>query len=120
MEKRYSHKNGSIVWISLTVSPLWLEGHDLKQHIAIVLDIIERKKVASGMQMADKVFENAVEGITVADIDGTILYVNPALTRITGYSNAEAVGKNLKVLRSDKHSDAFYKDMWAGLTEKGQ
>lgn len=120
MEKRYIHKNGSVVWVSLTVSPLWLEGHDLKQHIAIVSDITERKKVASEMQMAYKVFENAVEGITVTDVDGTILYVNPAFTRITGYNNAEAVGRNPRVLRSDKHSNTFYKDMWTGLTEKGQ
>lgn len=120
LEKRYIHENGSIVWVSLTVSPLWLEGRNLKQHIAIVSDITERKKVAREMQMAYKVFENAVEGITVTDRDGTILYVNPAFTRITGYRNAEAVGKNPRVLRSDKHSETFYRDMWVCLSEKGQ
>ncbi|MBF0292092.1 MAG: PAS domain S-box protein [Nitrospinae bacterium] len=49
MDKRYIHKNGSIVWVSLAVSPLWHEGRELKQHIAIVRDITERKQAETSI-----------------------------------------------------------------------
>lgn len=43
MEKRYVHKQGSLVWVNLTVSPLWEVGEEPEYHIAVVEDITERK-----------------------------------------------------------------------------
>ncbi len=43
MEKRYIHKNGRIVWVNLTVSPMWARGESPDYHIAVVQDITERK-----------------------------------------------------------------------------
>ncbi len=43
MEKRYLHKNGSVIWIRLTVSPMWEKGELPSFHIAIVEDITEQK-----------------------------------------------------------------------------
>ena len=44
MEKRYYHKQGHIVWVHLTVSPMWLPGQTPTYHIAIVEDITSRKQ----------------------------------------------------------------------------
>ncbi len=44
MEKRYFHKDGSIVWVNLTVSPTWAVGETPQTHIAVVEDITERKR----------------------------------------------------------------------------
>ena len=43
MEKRYIRKNGTIVWVLLTVSPMWQIGESPTHHIAVVQDITERK-----------------------------------------------------------------------------
>jgi PAS domain S-box-containing protein/diguanylate cyclase (GGDEF)-like protein len=43
---------------------------------------------------------------------GTILYVNDAFERVTGYSREEAVGNTPRILKSNHHSAAFYEDMW--------
>jgi len=43
MEKRYIHKDGSVVWVNLTVSPTWKPGEEADFHVAIVEDITERK-----------------------------------------------------------------------------
>ncbi|MDP1580725.1 MAG: PAS domain S-box protein [Candidatus Didemnitutus sp.] len=43
MEKRYIRKDGSFVWVLLTVSPLWEPGEEPTSHIAVVEDINERK-----------------------------------------------------------------------------
>ena len=43
MEKRYFRKNGDIIWVNLTVSPLWEKNENTKTHIAIVEDITKRR-----------------------------------------------------------------------------
>ncbi|WP_243439674.1 putative bifunctional diguanylate cyclase/phosphodiesterase [Fundidesulfovibrio soli] len=59
------------------------------------------------------------EGVSVTAPDGSIEWVNPAFTTITGYEAGEVVGHNPRVLKSDRHDDAFYADMWRTLAEKG-
>jgi PAS domain S-box-containing protein len=56
--------------------------------------------------------EQASDGIVITDADGNIRYVNPAFTKLTGYSREEAVGNNPRLLKSGHHSQAFYEDLW--------
>jgi PAS domain S-box-containing protein len=44
LEKRYFHKDGKIIWVDLTVSPMWAKGEPPGYHIAVVQDITERKR----------------------------------------------------------------------------
>ena len=46
--------------------------------------------------------EQAAETIVITDIEGTILYVNPAFEKTTGYTIAEALGQNPRILKSGK------------------
>ncbi|PJB32393.1 MAG: hypothetical protein CO109_04870, partial [Deltaproteobacteria bacterium CG_4_9_14_3_um_filter_65_9] len=59
--------------------------------------------------------EQSAEGVILTDREGTILYVNPAFERITGYSREEAVGKSPRILRSGKQDESFYREMWGTL-----
>ena len=61
--------------------------------------------------------EQAVEDIVITDPEGVIQYVNPAFEKITGYSRAEAIGGNPRILKSGVHDPAFYEDLWS--TVKG-
>ena len=74
-------------------------------------NIIEAQKI--------RVFSMAVDhsssSIVITNNQGTILYVNPAFFKLTGYSQAEAIGNNPKILKSGKHSREFYKKMWTTL-----
>ena len=54
MEKRYYHKNGSIVWVNLTVSPMWEIGEEPNHHIAVVEDITERKQAENRSHLRTK------------------------------------------------------------------
>lgn len=58
----------------------------------------------------------AGETIVVADLDGTIVFVNPAFERITGYTAQEAIGQNPRILASGLHDEDFYGQMWRTLT----
>lgn len=71
------------------------------------------------LQLAAMVFDTANEAILITDANALIEAVNPAFTRITGYSKADAIGKNVNILQSGKHDQAFYKDMWHQLLSVG-
>ncbi|MDD2880985.1 MAG: EAL domain-containing protein [Rhodoferax sp.] len=75
--------------------------------------------ITAGTTVPASVFTYAREGITVTDAQGTILAVNAAFTRITGYSRAEALGKNPNFLKSGRQDAAFYGNMWNGLRNAG-
>jgi len=85
-----------------------------------LVDITESNKASDKLRMATKVFENTIEGIVVTDGNATIEWVNPAFTTITGYSPDEAIGKNPRLLRSEKHDKEFYTEMWDSLINIGQ
>ena len=65
MEKRYNHKDGSVVWVNLTVSPMFNMGKEPEFHIAVVEDITERKKAEEALQESRERFSLAVEGASV-------------------------------------------------------
>lgn len=52
------------------------------------------------------------DAVVVTDAEATIVYVNPAFTRVTGYTSAEAVGENPRMLKSGHHDEAFYRELW--------
>lgn len=60
--------------------------------------------------------ESAGEAIVITDKDAVIQYVNPEFTRLTGYTEKEAVGQKPSVLKSDRHPREFYEDMWQKIT----
>ena len=57
----------------------------------------------------------AANAIVITSAVGIIEWVNPAFTRLTGWSAAEAIGKTPRILRSGMHSAAFYRQMWSTL-----
>ncbi|MGC8603193.1 MAG: PAS domain S-box protein, partial [Desulfomonilaceae bacterium] len=61
--------------------------------------------------------EQAAEAILITDASGKILYANPSFERITGYTVAEVIGKNPRILSSGQHDLTFYKGLWQTITK---
>ncbi len=85
----------------------------------LVQDITERKREEEKIRLAASVFSHAREGITIANPDGTIIDVNEAFSRITGYAREEVIGQNSRLLQSGHHNRAFYETMWKVLATEG-
>jgi diguanylate cyclase (GGDEF)-like protein/PAS domain S-box-containing protein len=66
------------------------------------------------------VFGSTGDGILVTDFSGNIVEVNAAFCAITGYGKAEVLGRNPRIMKSDRHDAAFYARMWKSLVEQGQ
>jgi diguanylate cyclase (GGDEF)-like protein/PAS domain S-box-containing protein len=71
------------------------------------------------LRLSAIVFENTRECITITDADGNIIDVNPAFSRITGYTHEEVLGKNPRFLKSGHHDQAFYAAMWQSINTTG-
>jgi len=81
--------------------------------------MIERSTNEEQLKLAAQVFVEAHDGIFITETDGTIIDVNPAFCKITGYERKEVLGKNPSILNSQKQSKEFYSDMWQCLIEHG-
>jgi len=83
------------------------------------MDLSERKRVEKRLQQAAAIFEATREGVLVTDAEQRITMVNNAFTEISGYSEAEVIGKLPSMLGSGRHDAAFYSGMWQSLAETG-
>ena len=82
-------------------------------------DITERKRREQELRQSATVFEHTAEGIIITDPDQRIQAVNGAFTRITGYPEAEVIGRTPRLLNSGMQGPAFYQALWASLAEHG-
>ncbi|MES1152920.1 MAG: EAL domain-containing protein, partial [Dongia sp.] len=74
--------------------------------------LVQRMHQARKLQVQSRVLESAVNGVVIADTRGCVEWANPAFERMTGYTLAEIVGRNLNFLKSGGHNAAFYVELW--------
>jgi len=82
MQKRYFKKDGSIVWVNLTVSPTWNIGEKPNYHIAVVEDITERKWMGERLNISEKksraYLEHSPACTKIVDLDFNLQYMSDA------------------------------------------
>jgi diguanylate cyclase (GGDEF)-like protein/PAS domain S-box-containing protein len=115
-ELQLKRKDGSLVAVYSGHAVVNLPGRE-PQIFCMDIDLTERKRQESGLRLAEAVFNSSQEGILITDIKKNIISVNPALERLFGYSQAELIGQTPTLLRSGRHSEDFYQQMWHDLTE---
>lgn len=86
--------------------------------LLLMYEIKKQQQMESKLKLAASVFENSAEGILITLKDGTIIDVNRAFSHITGYSKKEIIGENLRILKSDKQDQAFYKTIFKQLKKE--
>ena len=84
--------------------------------LTFLRDISERKRAAAELALLGTALSQAGEVAVITDTDGVIEYVNPAFERVTGYSAAESIGQNPRILKSGVQGPEVYQRMWDALT----
>lgn len=79
-------------------------------------DISSRKREEIESRKRITAIEQSANTIVITDTYGNIEYTNPKFTEITGYTAAEALGKNPRILNSGEHPKEFYKHLWQTIS----
>ncbi len=110
---RMLHDNGSWSWILSRGKVVSFDdqGNALRM-VGANSDITER-------ELATLIYQHSSQAMLVTDINNTIISINPAFTKITGYSELESLGRNPSFLGSSKNNKQFYKEMWNDLNTSG-
>lgn len=86
-------------------------------YCSMLANIIERKTAESESRLRATALDQSTEGIFITDLKGVISYVNPAFSRISGYSNAELIGSLTELLGSEGSGSRQAEEIWKGLQE---
>jgi PAS domain S-box-containing protein len=112
-EYRMKAKNGSWKWILDLGKAVERDAKGVATRlVGIHQDITERKQAEEELLTQHSALESAANAIVITSSKGIIQWVNPAFTRLTGYTREEAVGQNPRVLKSGVHDREFFRNMW--------
>lgn len=70
-------------------------------------------------RVAWTIFHSAAEAVCITNADNKILAVNAAFVDLTGYTADEVIGRDPKLLQSNRHGPDFYAHMWRCLEDRG-
>ena len=82
----------------------------------VLIDVSAHRRAEEDLRKLRMAVEQSANTIIITDPLGNIEYVNPAFEKSTGYTAAEAMGRNPRVLKSGRHDEVFYKNLWATVT----
>lgn len=94
-----------------TLVPEFSEGDTVATVLAVSRDITRRVEMEMENRRLFTVVDQAAEGVIITDADFHILYANPYVQQITGYSWDELRGRETQIFRSGKHPPDFYAEM---------
>jgi PAS domain S-box-containing protein len=114
-----THMEGEVFWRA-DGTGFYVEcwSHPQLHHGVVVgavvtfMDITERVKANRELIKLSRAVETSPASVVITDLDGTIEYVNPKFTEVTGYSAEEVIGQNPRILKSGTFSQRIYEKLW--------
>lgn len=95
------------------------ESEDSSQSDQLTSIVNLNSKMKNRMSRLLYVVNNISQGIFVTDVSSNIIWANPSAIRMSGYLEGDLIGSNMRILKSDRHDQRFYEDMWKEINEFG-
>jgi sigma-B regulation protein RsbU (phosphoserine phosphatase) len=99
-------------WIKASGVPWRDETGATRGALVIFRDFSDEKRSQELNERLSNVVEQTADSVFITDRTGTIVYVNPAFEKVTGYSRDEVLGSTPRLLKSGEHDGHFYKELW--------
>lgn len=113
------HRDGSPVDVSISLTPLLDAVQRLELMVITFHDIRRYRRTEDRMQLAAGVFLHASEGIMIIDRDNSIILVNPAFSRITGYDADCVIGRSPREFVAEWQSSDIFDEAWRAVGANG-
>lgn len=96
-EKRYLHKNGSIIWVVIAATMLYNNAGKPLYYVSQIEDITKRKEIENDLLLSEKkyrtIFENVQDVFYQTDQNGLVIEISPSIEQYSGFSRQEIIGK---------------------------
>ena len=119
-EKRVRRKDGSRLWVRVTVSLIHDSSNLPEYFIGVIEDINLRRRAEEELRLLNRAVTASPNGVVITDPglpDNPVVYVNPAFERITGYANEEVIGRNCRFLQGEDRNQAALEELRAAVRE---
>ncbi len=103
--KEFAYDAGDVSLVEVLANNLWA--------------LLQRNRSLHKLKLDAEVFSVSREAVVITDANGSIVSVNQAFSKITGYAAAEAIGRNPRMLKSGKHDALFFEKMWEQVLREG-
>lgn len=111
--------SGQTIWVRKSKVPLKDQNTTTIGVLGIYEDITERKQAEEKLRQLSIAVEQSPASVVITDLKARIEYVNPRFTEVTGYSEAEAIGQNPRILQSKLTPVENFRSLWRRLS-RGQ
>jgi diguanylate cyclase (GGDEF)-like protein/PAS domain S-box-containing protein len=110
-------RDGRRILVEWHDKPLRDAGGTIIGLLAIGHDVTERERLAESQRLLSAAVEQSIASIVITDTHADIQFVNAGFTRSTGYTLAEVLGRNPRILKSNQTPRKTFEDMWAALNQ---
>jgi len=114
--KIINKKTGKELWVHGLGELIFAEDGQPVEMLGTIQDITERKRAEVQICTLSQAVEQSPVSVLITALNGNIEYVNSTFERVTGYSSAEVVGQNPRILKSGKTPAGYYSDLWNAIT----
>jgi PAS domain S-box-containing protein len=114
IEVSFTKPAGEERWLRCVSSPIRRDGELVFN--GVIMDVTEQKRAEANQTRLAAAVEQADEDVIITARNGTILYVNPAFERLSGYTREEALGQNPRLLNSGLQDKVFYRRLWKTIS----
>ena len=104
------------VRISFSFHKFSINGKKIEYVFTVVKDITQEKAKEIELQRFFNIVESSLNPILITDINGKMIYVNPAFVKVSGFKKEELIGKNPRIFGSGKLNRKFWDKMWQTIS----
>jgi PAS domain S-box-containing protein len=108
--------DGRIIWVMEQGQGIFSSDGKLEAREGYITDITQLKEKQNSILKLQKAFDSSLEAIFITDTEGIITSINPAFTKLYGYTESEVINKvTPRILKSGRHHHSEYDDFWSKL-----
>jgi PAS domain S-box-containing protein len=104
-------------WYEVRLLPLKNRRQRFIGRALTIRDVTNRRRLDEQLRQLSRAVEASPVSIVITDVDGLIEYVNPKFTQVTGYTFAEALGQNPRILKTEETPPEVHDELWETLTQ---